>query len=55
MCVQREAMATMGVLEHRADLIKLFLKLMAVVGTASVNAIAALTVPAAGGAAGAGS
>ena len=48
-------MATMGVLEHRTDLIKLFLKLTAVVGTASVNAIAALTVPAAGGAAGAGS
>ena len=54
-CEQREAMVTMGVLKHSTDLIELILGLTAVLGTASVNAIALPTTLAAGGAAGAGS
>jgi len=55
-CVQREAMVTMGVLEHRPDLIKLSLQLMAVFarlcGTFAAET-AALNAQAAGGVAGA--
>ena len=32
-CAQREAMVTMCVLEHRPDLIKIFLDLIAVLGS----------------------